>query len=51
MNSIDKEKYGIKSQEQDKAYEQYYRVKFERMCKKQAVGMYKDYLTRVKSDF
>lgn len=61
LNSVDKDKYAlqacldlngqVKEHKQTEAYEQYYSVKFKRMCEKQAVGMYKDYLARVKSDY
>lgn len=33
------------------AYEKYYKQKYERMCEKQAEGLYEDYLKRVKNQF
>ena len=33
------------------AYEQYYRLKYERMCEKQAEKLYDNYLKRVKNEF
>ncbi len=60
LNQVDQDKYQIGEYlengqlietKRSEAYEQYYKVKFERMCDKQAVDLYKDYLSKVKSEY
>ena len=60
LQAIDKSKYSMQDylhnghlieETKTDAYAQYYKVKFEHMCEKQAVDLYHDYLTRVKSEY
>ena len=48
---VDKEKGTVREPRKEEIYRKYYEVKFRRMCEKNAVDLYQDYLTRVRSDY
>ena len=60
LNAIDQSKYQMENflhngqlieEKKNQAYEHYYSIKFKQMQQKQAVDLYQDYLTRIKSEY